>query len=63
MMGQSVMDCAVVGAGPAGLAVSAALTVRGVDHVVLDRGRAAETWRPSGGFLPAEPWMNQMLGS
>jgi putative flavoprotein involved in K+ transport len=29
------MDCAVVGAGPAGLAVSAALTVRGVDHVVL----------------------------
>jgi cation diffusion facilitator CzcD-associated flavoprotein CzcO len=61
MTGQPVMDCAVVGAGTAGLVVSAALTVRGVDHVVLDR--AAETWHRRVGFLPAEPWMNQMLGS
>ena len=45
MTGQSVMDCAVVGAGPAGLPVSAALAVRGVDHVVLERGRVGETWR------------------
>ena len=35
----------VVGAGPAGLAVSHQLGVRGVDHVVLDRGRTAESWR------------------
>jgi hypothetical protein len=33
------------GRGPAGLAVSAALAVRGVDHVVLERGQAGETWR------------------
>ena len=31
----------VVGAGPAGLAVSHELGARGVDHVVLDRGRTA----------------------
>ena len=36
---------AVVGAGPAGLAVSHLLGAAGVDHVVLDRGRAAESWR------------------
>ena len=35
----------VVGAGPAGLAVSHELAGRGVDHVVLDRGRTAESWR------------------
>jgi len=35
----------VVGAGPAGLAVSHELGLRGVDHVVLDRGRIAESWR------------------
>lgn len=35
----------VVGAGPAGLAVSHELSTRGVDHVVLDRGRTAESWR------------------
>jgi putative flavoprotein involved in K+ transport len=35
----------VVGAGPAGLAVSNELSTRGVDHVVLDRGRTAESWR------------------
>jgi cation diffusion facilitator CzcD-associated flavoprotein CzcO len=34
---QPVLDCAVIGAGPAGLAMSAALADRGVDHVVLDR--------------------------
>jgi putative flavoprotein involved in K+ transport len=39
------VDCAVVGAGPAGLAASAALAARGVEHVVLERGRAGESWR------------------
>ena len=41
----SVIDCAVVGAGPAGLAAGAALTERGVEHLVLERGRVGQTWR------------------
>ena len=35
----------VIGAGQAGLAVSQLLTAASVDHVVLERGRAAERWR------------------
>jgi putative flavoprotein involved in K+ transport len=35
----------VIGAGHAGLAVSHVLTGRGVDHVVLERGEVANTWR------------------
>jgi putative flavoprotein involved in K+ transport len=35
----------VVGAGQAGLATSRELTKAGVDHVVLERGRVAQTWR------------------
>jgi putative flavoprotein involved in K+ transport len=35
----------VIGAGQAGLAASRCLTARGIDHVVLDRGRVAERWR------------------
>jgi putative flavoprotein involved in K+ transport len=35
----------VVGAGPAGLATSCELTKAGVEHVVLERGRIAQTWR------------------
>ena len=34
----------IVGAGQAGLAVSHLLTSAGVDHVVLERGRAAQRW-------------------
>ena len=37
--------CAVIGAGPAGLAVSAALRERGIEHVLLERGRAGQSWR------------------
>ena len=36
---------AVIGAGQAGLATSYHLTQLGVDHVVLEAGRIAETWR------------------
>ena len=36
---------AVVGAGQAGLAVSHELSARKVEHVVLERGRVAQTWR------------------
>ena len=35
----------VIGAGQAGLAVSRLLTASGLDHVVLERGRIAESWR------------------
>jgi putative flavoprotein involved in K+ transport len=35
----------VVGAGQAGLATSRELTKASVDHVVLERGRVAQTWR------------------
>jgi len=39
------VDVAVIGAGQAGLATSYHLTQRGIEHVVLDRGRVAESWR------------------
>ncbi len=50
-MGQSVtrsagaIDVVVIGAGHAGLAVSYLLGKRGVDHVVLERGEIANSWR------------------
>lgn len=62
---QMVVDCAVVGAGPAGLAASAALTARDVEHVVLARGRVGERWRTQrwDSFRLNTPgWMNQLLG-
>jgi cation diffusion facilitator CzcD-associated flavoprotein CzcO len=39
------VDVAVVGAGQAGLSTSWHLTQANVDHVVLEAGRVAETWR------------------
>ena len=38
-------DVVVVGAGQAGLAASFHLKRQGIDHVVLEKGRVAETWR------------------
>ena len=35
----------VIGAGHAGLAMSRCLTERSIDHVVLERGEVAHTWR------------------
>jgi putative flavoprotein involved in K+ transport len=35
----------IIGAGHAGLAMSQCLTERGVDHVVLERGEVANSWR------------------
>ena len=35
----------VIGAGQAGLAMSHHLTGRGIDHIVLDRGEVANSWR------------------
>jgi putative flavoprotein involved in K+ transport len=39
------VTCIVIGAGQAGLAVSRSLSERGVDHLVLERGEIANTWR------------------
>ncbi len=39
------IDVVVVGAGQAGLAVSHELAQAAVEHVVLERGRIAQTWR------------------
>ena len=39
------VEVAVVGGGQAGLATSHELTLRGVDHVVLERGEIGQTWR------------------
>jgi putative flavoprotein involved in K+ transport len=36
---------AIVGGGQAGLAMSRTLSRRGIDHVVIERGRVAERWR------------------
>ena len=35
----------IVGAGPGGLAMSHHLTGAGIDHVVLERGEVAHSWR------------------
>ncbi len=59
------IDCVVVGAGPAGVAASGALSARGVDHMVLERGQVANSWRTQrwDSFQVNTPgWMNQMLG-
>ena len=39
------LETVVVGGGQAGLSVSHELTVAGVPHVVLERGRVGQTWR------------------
>lgn len=38
-------DTVIIGGGQAGLATSRALTLRGIEHVVLERGRIGERWR------------------
>lgn len=39
------LDTIVIGGGQAGLAMSRCLRDRGLEHVVLERGRVAERWR------------------
>lgn len=61
----SRIDTVVVGAGPAGLAASAALADAGHPHVVLERGRVGETWRTQrwDGFRLNTPgWMSTIPG-
>jgi len=39
------VDVVVIGAGHCGLAMSYALSLRGIEHVVLERGEVANSWR------------------
>ncbi len=58
-------DTVVIGAGHAGLAVSRLLSRAGRDHVVLDRGRLAESWRSERWdslHLLSPNWMTRLPG-
>jgi putative flavoprotein involved in K+ transport len=54
----------VVGAGPAGLAVSYELQRAGIDHIVLERGRVGQSWRDRwDSFCLVTPnWYTQLPG-
>jgi putative flavoprotein involved in K+ transport len=60
-----VLDCVVIGAGQAGLSASYHLSDRGIDHIVLERGRVAETWRSTrwdSFFLNTPNWGTRLPG-
>ena len=60
-----MIDSVVIGAGHAGLAVSYHLARRGIEHVVLERGRVGESWRSQrwDSFVLNTPnWMNRLPG-
>lgn len=55
----------VIGAGQNGLAMSRELSLRGIDHVVLERGEIANSWRTErwdGLRLLSPNWQNDMPG-
>jgi len=59
------VETVVIGAGQAGLSASYHLTQRGIEHVVLERGRVGETWRSErwDGFVLNTPnWTLQLPG-
>src|SRR5690606_30672100 len=59
------VDTVVIGAGHTGLAISYHLTAAGRDHVVLDRGRLAESWRTARWDslrLLTPNWMSRLPG-
>ena len=63
MSGQ--IDTVVIGAGQAGLATSYHLTQSGREHVVLERGDVADTWRTKrwdGFYLNTPKWTQQLPG-
>ena len=60
-----MIDCAVIGAGQAGLATSHHLGRLGVEHVVLERGRVGQTWRTArwdSFHLNTPNWCTQLPG-
>ena len=63
--GTEFVDVIVVGAGQAGLAVSYYLRAFGIEHLVLERGRVAESWRSQrwDSFTLVTPnWMTRLPG-
>ncbi|HSI92725.1 MAG TPA: NAD(P)-binding domain-containing protein [Jiangellaceae bacterium] len=59
------IDTVVIGAGQAGLATSRCLTEVGREHIVLDRGRPAESWRSARWdslHLLTPNWMSRLPG-
>ncbi len=61
----SRIDTVVIGAGQAGLATSRCLTDTGREHVVLDQGRLAESWRTARWDslrLLTPNWMSRLPG-
>ena len=59
------IDVVIVGAGQAGLAVSYYLRGFGVEQLILERGRIAESWRTMrwDSFTLVTPnWMNRLPG-
>src|SRR6185503_2624697 len=59
------IETVVIGAGHAGLSTSRHLTARGLEHVVLERGRVGETWRSQrwdGFFLNTPNWAQRLPG-
>jgi len=60
-----VIDTVIIGAGQAGLAASWHLARRGIDHIVLERGRVGQTWRSQrwdSFALNTPTWMNRLPG-
>ena len=60
-----MFEAVVIGGGQAGLGASYHLARRGIDHVVLERGQVAETWRSQrwDSFVLNTPnWMNRLPG-
>jgi putative flavoprotein involved in K+ transport len=59
------VDTIVIGAGQAGLSTSYHLSRLGREHVILERGRVAETWRTQrwdGFYLNTPNWAQQLPG-
>ncbi|MET1060914.1 MAG: NAD(P)-binding domain-containing protein, partial [Nocardioides sp.] len=64
-MSPTTVDTVVIGAGHAGLSVSHLLGRAGRDHVVVDRGRVAESWRSQRWdslHLLTPRWMTRLPG-
>jgi putative flavoprotein involved in K+ transport len=60
-----VVEVVVIGAGQAGLSTSYHLGRLGVEHVLLERRRVAETWRTTrwdGFHLNTPNWATQLPG-
>lgn len=59
------VDTIVIGAGQAGLSTSYHLTLRGREHVVLERGQVGDTWRTKrwdGFYLNTPNWAQRLPG-